>query len=242
MWAYQRHEGGLIAFLDADDKWLPKKLEKQAALFDEDINLGMVFTENFFFNENGLLSDKINKRARLMRGDIVKNIFMNSYVVTSTVMVRKNVFESVGLFEEELIVAEDDNMWMRIGMKYRVILLDESMLMYRITEGSLSRRDHNVFTGVSASIRIIKIKYPDLCKRLGKSSIRRKYSELFYSEGYHCFSQGRQKEARCNFVKSYCNWPLKFKSLLYMASTYFPQGLIERIRDAKMRFCNQANI
>ena len=229
-------QGELIAFLDADDIWLPEKLEKQAALFNKNDKLGMAFTENSFFNEQGVTTNKANKRERLMHGDIVKNIFLNSYVVTSTVMVRKNVFDTVGSFEEGLTVAEDDNMWMRIGMKYCVELLDESMLMYRITEGSLSRKSDNFFIGVKASIEIIQKNHPDLYNRLGTSAIRKKKSDLFFSEGYHYFSQGMQKEARSNFIKSYINYPFEFKSLLYIISTYFPQWIIVKIKDTKRKY------
>ncbi|HUL00885.1 MAG TPA: glycosyltransferase family A protein, partial [Nitrospirota bacterium] len=116
-------QGEFIAFLDADDKWLPEKLEKQLALFENDHQVGMVFTENYYFDEHGLKEIKIFKRKLLMYGNIVRNIFLNSYVVTSTVMVRKSVFDDVGLFEEGLAIAEDDNMWMRICLKNRIELL-----------------------------------------------------------------------------------------------------------------------
>jgi len=234
-------QGELIAFLDADDKWLPTKLEKQVKYFQNDDRLGMVFTENSFFNDRGTTQVRVNKRDSLMHGDIVRNIFLNSYVATSTVMVRKSVFEAVGLFEEELAVAEDDNMWMRIGMKYNIELIDETLAQYRITEGSLSSNKHSIYHGVRSNILIIRSKYPDMYQRLGALAIKKKYSNLLFSEGYDCFSNCKYSEARSNFIKSYLNYPFKLEPLYYVISTFLPLCVIEKIQYAKRHLKKMAN-
>jgi glycosyltransferase involved in cell wall biosynthesis len=223
-------QGKFIAFLDADDRWLPTKLEKQVSLLRNDSHLGMVFAENSFFNERGTTQERVNKRDRLMNGDIVRNIFLNSYVATPTVMVLKSVFEVVGLFEEDLVVAEDDNMWMRIGMKYGIELIDEPLVECRITEGSLSRKGDNIFLGVKKNMEIIKNKYPEIYYRLGGSSIRMKFSDILFSEGYGFFFHGHYLKARHCFIESYIRCPFKLKPLLYMISTFLPTLIIDRIR------------
>lgn len=225
--------GELIAFLDADDRWMPEKIEKQAALFQADKTIGMVFTENYFFNEQGVSAFTANKRSRLMRGNIVRNIFLNSYVVTSTVMVRKSVFDRVGLFEEELAVAEDDNMWMRIGMKHRIELLDERLVQYRMTAGSLSSDFKAIVTGVNRQIQILQTRYPDLYDTLGSLAIRKKYAELYFSEAYRDFNQGRYSASRTRFIDSYINYPFSLRSLFYYLSTYLPSQSIQMIRGMK---------
>jgi glycosyltransferase involved in cell wall biosynthesis len=182
-------EGEFVAFLDADDKWLPEKLEKQLRYFNENADLGMVFTENLFFDGNGLVTTGPDKRKRLMRGDIVRNIFLNSYVVTSTVMVRREVFGRIGLFEEGLVTAEDDNMWMRIAMRYRIALIDEPLVLYRINGNSLTSHSHYIFSGVRNHIEIVGQKYPELYRHLGKAAINRKYADLLFNEAYYQFSQ-----------------------------------------------------
>ncbi len=228
-------KGEFIAFLDADDRWLSQKLEKQTALFMEDETLGLVFTENSFFNGLDISEFSADKKNRLMRGDIVKNIFLNSYVVTSTVMVRKSVFDHVGFFEEELSVAEDDNMWMRIGMKYGIALLDEQHAQYRITGGSLSSDFAAIVIGVTRHIEILRTRYPAMYARLGPLAIRKKYADLYFSEAYQDFNQGEYAASRFRFMDSYMNYPFRPKSLLYFLSTYLPSQMIERIKGIKRR-------
>jgi glycosyltransferase involved in cell wall biosynthesis len=81
-------KGEYIAFLDADDVWLPSKLEKQVNLFRSNPKLGMVVTDNFLFDDAGIYREYVNKKGYLITGDVVANIFINSGVVTPTVMVR----------------------------------------------------------------------------------------------------------------------------------------------------------
>jgi hypothetical protein len=168
-----------------------------------------------------------------MHGDIVKNIFLNSFVVTSTVMVRRSVFDHVGLFEEDLLVAEDDNLWIRIGMKYRIKLLDERLVQYRTTGGSLSSDFSALVTGVGKHIEILRTCYPDLYDRLGPIVIRKKYSDLYFTEAYQQFCKGNCIKSRTRFIDSYIAYPCRIKALLYFLSTYFPQQTIEAIRGIK---------
>jgi glycosyltransferase involved in cell wall biosynthesis len=228
-------QGELIAFLDADDKWLPEKLEKQVALFEADEAVGLVFTENYFFNEQGISEFIVNKRSRLMHGNIVRNIFLNTYVVTSTVMVRKSVFDHVGMFEEELSVAEDDNMWMRIGTKYDIALLDEKLVQYRMTVGSLSSDFNAIVIGVNKHIEILRTRYSDLYDSLGPLAIRKKYADLYFSEAYRDFNQGNYAASRTRFIDSYRNYPFRLRALFYILSTYLSSQTIEMIRGIKRR-------
>lgn len=227
-------QGELIAFLDADDKWLAEKLEKQAAMFVDE-TVGLVFTENYFFNEQGISEFTANKKDRLMHGNIVRNIFLNSYVVTSTVMVRKSVFDQVGMFEEELSVAEDDNMWMRIGMKYGIALLDERLVQYRMTVGSLSSDFNALVIGANKQLELLRSRYTDLYNSLGWLTIRKKYADLYFSEAYRDFTQGNYTLSRTRFIDSFKNYPFRLRSLFYFLSTYLSWQTIEMIRGMKRR-------
>jgi glycosyltransferase involved in cell wall biosynthesis len=228
-------QGEFVSFLDADDLWLPRKLEKQIKAFEADPALMMVFTEDLFLQKDKSFKKPFSKKKRLMRGDVVKNIFLFSYVGTPTVMIRRSIFKEVGYFEENMLIAEDDNLWLRIASKYKISLLDEVLVHIRLTDGSLSRTKGNIFSGVQEHIALIHKKYPELEKRLGSTVIRRKKSDLYFSQGYSFFVQHQHRLARDNFVRSFILFP-NIKQPLFFLCSFLPLMIIERIRRIKQNF------
>ena len=160
----------------------------------------MIFTENSSFDEHGMIKVKMNKRRNLMHGDLVRNIFLNSYITTSSVMVKKSVFDSIGMFEEDLAIAEDDNMWMRIAMVHKVLLLDEPLVLYRVRQDSLCSNYREVIKGVVKNIELFEEEnIRSFFKRVGYSAIRKKYSILHFCQGYQLFSKMTMKQPKLFF-------------------------------------------
>lgn len=231
----QRARGEFIAFLDADDLWLPEKLEMQIDVFNADQELMLVFTEHRFFDSNGIREATFSKKERLMKGDVVKNIFLYSHVALPTVMVRTHVFQEIGYFDEDLNVAEDDNLWIRIALKFRIHLLDEVLVHCRMTENSLSRTTSNLVAGVLKNIELIENKYPDLRKRLGRANIRRKLSYIYSNYGYFYFSNGDYEMSRRYYFKS-ITYYIHISSLIYLFFSVFPPSIIEKVRIYKRKY------
>jgi glycosyltransferase involved in cell wall biosynthesis len=128
----------LVAFLDADDLWLPAKLEKQLALFAADPTLAVVYSRRILIDEWGRPLQF--SQPDLARGNVLAAMFRKNFICFSSAVIRREVLEDVGLFDEDLALAIDYDLWLRIARHYRFDYVDEPLVKYRTGHGSLSRR------------------------------------------------------------------------------------------------------
>jgi glycosyltransferase involved in cell wall biosynthesis len=117
----------LIAFLDSDDCWLPKKLERQLDHYASNNDV-MVSQTREIWIRNGV---RVNARAkhRVHSGWIYEQCLPLCIVSPSSVMIHRSVFEHVGLFDESMPACEDYDLWLRIAPHYPVHLIDEELII-----------------------------------------------------------------------------------------------------------------
>ncbi|AQT69625.1 putative glycosyltransferase EpsJ [Anaerohalosphaera lusitana] len=112
-----------IAFLDADDEWLPEKLEKQFALLDADQSLAFCSANYIRISHDRTRSapDVDPEKCRTLtssdnRFDSYYTAFANGITGhTDTMLIRKTILEQVGMFNESISRFEDLDLWFRIA-------------------------------------------------------------------------------------------------------------------------------
>ncbi len=121
--------GRLIAFLDSDDLWLPKKLSTQVKFFENNADALINQTQEIW-NRNGL---RVNpkKRHHKFSGMIFERSLELCLVSPSAVMIAKDLFDTVGVFDENLPACEDYDLWLRISCRYPVHLTDLPLVIKR---------------------------------------------------------------------------------------------------------------
>jgi glycosyltransferase involved in cell wall biosynthesis len=129
----------LVAFLDADDLWLPAKLERQLALFRADPELGAAFTRRLLINEHG--QEVEYRQPVLHRGNILERLFVVNFICQSSAVVPRDVLHEVGMFDERCPPVEDFDLWLRVARAYRFDYVDEPLVKYRVGHVSLSSRN-----------------------------------------------------------------------------------------------------
>lgn len=112
--------GGLIAFLDSDDVWLPHKLQAQADFFAANPDAMWQQTEEIWVRNGKRVNPK--RRHQKRRGRIFQESLELCLISPSAVMLRREVLDEFGLFDENLPACEDYDLWLRILTKYPVYL------------------------------------------------------------------------------------------------------------------------
>jgi len=138
--------GELLAFLDTDDVWEPAKLEKQLAVFNgsEWNDLGLVYCAYSLIAEDDSII--IDKSAVTLdpsyRGHVFDKVLEANKIMgsASAVLIKKECFDSVGLFDESLKASEDWDMWIRIAEKYAIDYVNEPLVKIRRHPGNFQKK------------------------------------------------------------------------------------------------------
>jgi glycosyltransferase involved in cell wall biosynthesis len=121
--------GRLVAFLDSDDLWLPGKLTRQVAFFNSNPAAVINQTEEIWIR-NGV---RVNPKTRhhKLSGMIFEQSLALCLVSPSAVMIKRTLFDEVGLFDEGLPACEDYDLWLRISWRYPVHLIETPLIVKR---------------------------------------------------------------------------------------------------------------
>ncbi len=117
--------GEFLAFLDSDDRWLPQKLALQAAALQANPGKLIAHTREIWFRHGQRVNQK--KKHDPPDGDIFLPSLAMCVVGMSTVMVRRQLFERYGLFDETLPCCEDYELWLRVGAHEPFLLVPEAL-------------------------------------------------------------------------------------------------------------------
>lgn len=130
--------GELVAFLDDDDVWLPEKLEWQARWFAARPSLGLVGTDCVRTHDPAGEEFGRGREPRRLRRVSHGALLRGNRLAMSSVMARMECFSGCGCFEESLSLAQDWDMWLKIGACWRIGIVPAPLTLYRLHGGQRS--------------------------------------------------------------------------------------------------------
>jgi len=183
---------GLIAFLDSDDWFLKPKLERQLAAMAANPEYMVSHTQEKWLRRGRHLNQK--KRHRKGHGDLFSRCLELCAVGMSTIMLRRKLFERVGMFDESLPCCEDYDFWLRVGAHYQFLLVDQPLT---VKEGGRDDQLSVQYRQGMDKFRIRAIRSLIAAGGLTQEQERLAYEELARKcriYGHGCLKHGRRDE------------------------------------------------
>lgn len=127
--------GEWVALLDSDDIWLPDKLRAQVQIIEKNPGLGMIGSRRY---KNCYDYDEQVVKRPVARAVSFFHFLKQTTCHTSTVLLRREALEKVGLFDEKLPAAEDVDLWVRIAYYYKVVQVRQHLTAVFVSKDSIS--------------------------------------------------------------------------------------------------------
>lgn len=186
--AIEKSSGEYIAPLDADDIWYPEKLERQVGrLACLPGTTGFVYTSGLSINE---FDEPIGKRSYDFEGDVFLEILSTNFVLASSPLFRRKCFEVVGNYNPEFRAArqegvEDWDLLVRICRHFEAACVQEFLVGYRDTPGSMSKDFEAMRRGIFSVMDKARQRYPDVPPQL----VRWTKGSLLFNDSIFYFKQ-----------------------------------------------------
>jgi glycosyltransferase involved in cell wall biosynthesis len=185
--------GRLVAFLDSDDIWLPGKLRAQLELMESLPGCRLVHGREVWLRGEKIVSQKGQRHGR--SGDVFADALEKCMIGPSTVLMEKSLFEESGGFREDMEIAEDYELWLRITDRHPVGYLQEPCIVKRAGEwGQLSEKYGQIEKfRIEGLLKLVESRTfaEPLHRRMAEAVLARKCS--IYAAG--CRKRGRSAEA-----------------------------------------------
>jgi len=188
-----KSSGEWIAFLDSDDLWLPGKLHAQMKFFSDHPETFLCQTDEIWIRNGRRLNAR--KYHRKPSGYCFPLLLERCLVSPSAVVVQRRVFDVAGLFDESLPACEDYDLWLRIGCRFPIGLVEKPLIVKR--GGNPDQLSANIANldkyRIEAILKLIRTAPLSPEQRLAAEEMLEKKRRI-YSDG--CRKRGNIPEAQ----------------------------------------------
>ena len=201
-----------IAYQDSDDEWLPEKLARQIELLENaSPEVGVIYT-GFWKAENHKRTYVPFSWVSQKNGDIHKELLKGNFIGSPVVLIKKECFNKVGLFDERLRNLVDWEMWLRISKYYHFKYIDEPLVIAHYHSDNVSSNHHAFIE----ALELVLEKYSDEF-----ASDKKLLAKHYIDIGNLLVVHKETQNGRNYLIKAIKLYPFNIKLLLVIFFTFF---------------------
>jgi glycosyltransferase involved in cell wall biosynthesis len=213
-------QGDWFSFLDHDDLWTPEKLDTQVKFIKECPEVGMVSARHVRLGKNSTKQSD----PTWIKGDLYRKEFAESFIHTSSVMIRRDVFWDNNGFPTNYRFADEFDVWLKITKKYQAAHFNGVLVYIRFYDANTS---HNRIGVRSDTYNILMDNYDP--ERIPEDIFLQTMSNHDISFGRAYLQVGDTKRAVEWFKKSIQRTPYRFRSWRYFIKYWLKSKLIRNV-------------
>ncbi len=217
----------VIAFLDSDDLWLPDKLARQMDVLVSDSNIGAVYCGvRHVALDTGEIIEPVNRNYS--SGNILSEMLVHDVTSpTSTYIVKREVFDKVGLFDENLQARQDWDMWIRIASKYNIGVVPDALVDYRehtgVRTATNPQKEIDAYQNIMKKYSALRKQLPLYIRQRAKASFYRRMGRVYF---HHKISYSK---ALFYQLRGIIIWPFEFDGYAALMGMFMPAGVRQRL-------------
>jgi glycosyltransferase involved in cell wall biosynthesis len=219
-----RHSSGeFIALLDADDEWLPRRLEATVAAMVADPDAALAYSDMIVVNEAGEEVRRSPIHPDTAHAPSMDEMLTRIWpIIPSTVLMRRTAFDGSGGFGEHLSGPEDIHFSLIVREQGHFIYLPERLV--RFTFGQLYPKVLKRHGGHGAMVDELRARYGSRADRLVEDFIRHRV-RMIANAGVIEMSRGNMAGARQCFMRVLSYDPRHVKSYMRIVRTFLPASV-----------------
>ena len=220
--------GEFIAFLDADDEWLPEKIEKQVAALAAAPDMSFIACAAVWVSDICSTTTLVNQDKQvIIGGDAWKALLAYSFVATPCVMVRRSKLDVAGHFDTSFLLAEDQDLWIRLALRGDVGCLGEILVRVHDMPDSATKRYRHA--AARETLRLVSTHLNNLRFKLTTNERRWILGHRYSRLGRNLYVGGEPLKGILLVLRSiyYGNAPIE--NVLYLISAARPVRWLKRM-------------